>query len=380
MISLIFLLIVNCIGGFDIDLGGDFTIPPKRDLEGDHLVYSKETHDVKTYSFDGIYDTYPVTDTPYTYGYNINMVCKIINSRGTYYAGLEDVYTFQKVPMTYIEGINANFSKILSCFNYHGYSYIIYQINDGQNFTSIMRGRTSQRFKFPYNIEKFLYDHLNSKLYVFVEGNELYLVNIDVIESFWTEPNYTQKLLEKYRNLSFKNFFKLSDNLSWYLIKDIFVFNETIYFIAEEYFEDKRLLKLMKKDINGTVIYLRDLGSLDKFTFIPFTQISKYYSGNSNHVKLSLNSLAPSILISLPSSTLKNNVENIPTVWLIFLYLMDAIFVIILVYIFKYIYNLSKGKIDRIKQNSKNYEEEKELQFIDTDKEFSPYQTVVISN
>ena len=122
------------------------------------------------------------------------------------------------------------------------------------------------------------------------------------------------------------------------------------------------------------------MGSLDKFTFIPFAQISKYYSGSSNHVKLSLNSLAPSIMISMPSSTLKNNFGNMPTVWLIFLYLMDAIFVIILVYIFRYIFSLSKRKIDRIRHNSKNNGEEKELQFIDSDKEFSPYQTVVISN
>ena len=74
MISLIFLLFVYCIVGFDIDLNGDFTIPLKKDLDGDHLVYSKETHDVKTYSFDGIYDTYPVTDTPYTYGYGISNI------------------------------------------------------------------------------------------------------------------------------------------------------------------------------------------------------------------------------------------------------------------------------------------------------------------
>ena len=136
----------------------------------------------------------------------------------------------------------------------------------------------------------------------------------------------------------------------------------------------------MKKKINETVIYLRDLGSLDKFTFIPFAQISKYYSGNSNHVKLSLNFLAPSIMISMPSSTLKNNFGNMSTVWVIFLYLMDAIFVIILVYLFRYIFSLSKRKIDRIRHFSKNNEEEKELQFIDSDKEFSPYQTVVISN
>ena len=66
-------------------------------------------------------------------------------------------------------------------------------------------------------------------------------------------------------------------------------------------------------------------------------------------------------------------------VWLLFLYLMDPIFVIILVYIFKYIYSLSRKKIDRIKHNSKN-EIDKELQFIDADKEFSPYQPVIISN
>ena len=379
MISFILLTILNCICGFDIDLGGDFTPPPKDDLVGDSVAYLKESHEVKSYSFDGMYDTYPITDTPYTYGYNINMVCKIINSRGTYYAGLEDAYTFQKVPMTYIDGINANFSKILSCFNYHGYSYIIYQINDGQNITSIIRGRTTQRFKFPYNIEKFLYDHFNSKLYALVEGNELFLINMGEIESFWTESNYAQKLLEKYRDASFKNFFTLTDNLSWYFIKDIFVFNDTIYFIEQEYFEDKRILNLMKKSINGTIVHVRDLGSVEKFTFIPFSQISKYYSGNNNHVKLSLNSLAPSIMISLPSTSLKNNIENMSPVWLLFLYLMDAIFVIILVYIFKYIYSLSRKKIDRIKHNSKN-EIDKELQFIDADKEFSPYQPVIISN
>ena len=379
MISFILLTILNCICGFDIDLGGDFTPPPKDDLVGDTVAYLKESHEVKSYSFDGMYDTYPITDTPYTYGYNINMVCKIINSRGTYYAGLEDAYTFQKVPMTYIDGINANFSKILSCFNYHGYSYIIYQINDGQNITSIIRGRTTQRFKFPYNIEKFLYDHFNSKLYALVEGNELFLINMGEIESFWTESNYAQKLLEKYRDASFKNFFTLTDNLSWYFIKDIFVFNDTIYFIEQEYFEDKRILNLMKKSINGTIVHVRDLGSVEKFTFIPFSQISKYYSGNNNHVKLSLNSLAPSIMISLPSTSLKSNIENMSPVWLLFLYLMDAIFVIILVYIFKYIYSLSRKKIDRIKHNSKN-EIDTELQFIDADKEFSPYQPVIISN
>ena len=63
--------------------------------------------------------------------------------------------------------------------------------------------------------------------------------------------------------------------------------------------EDKRILNLLKKSINGTIVHVRDLGPVEKFTFILFSQISKYYSGNNNHVKLFLNSHAPSIMISL---------------------------------------------------------------------------------
>ena len=40
---------------FDIDLGCDLTPASKDDLFGYNLAYSKESYELKSYSFDGMY-------------------------------------------------------------------------------------------------------------------------------------------------------------------------------------------------------------------------------------------------------------------------------------------------------------------------------------
>ena len=316
--------------------------------------------------FDGIYEAYQKDDSDYLFGYSINLVCKIRNLTGTYYAGVEDAYSFQKSSLSKMDVMHDAY-KIMACFNYKGYSYIIFKLHDSRDV--IVRGRVAITFKFPYNIKSFLFDHLKASLYAFSNENDLHLVNMTMLESFWDVPNYPQHLAEEHKNTSLQNIFTMVDNLRWFSVKDIIVFNQTLYYIEEGDWNGQIIMRLMKMIVGGDEIVYVDDYEKENFTVIPFVQLNKYHSHNS-HVKISLNSLSPTIMVSLPSSSIKSQIENIPMFWVIILYLLDAIFVIIILYVFKYLYGISLKRINSFRNGK-----QKELK-----DQTSPYQSVILSS
>lgn len=316
--------------------------------------------------FDEVYEAYQKDDSDYIYGYSVNLVCKIRNLTGTYYAGVEDAYSFQKSTLSKMDIIK-DACNIMACFNYHGYSYIIYKLYDGRDV--ILRGRVGITFKFPVNVKNFLFDHLNSSLYAFTDSSDLYSVNMTMLEAFWTVPNYPQRLAEEHKNISLQSMFTTLADLRWFSVTDVMVFNRTLYYIEEVNWNGQMITRLMKMTIDDDEIsYIEDYGR-KHFNVVPFVQMFKYYSHNS-HVKISLNSLSPTIMVSLPSSSIKSQIPNMSTFWVIILYFLDAIFVLIILYAFKYLYGISLKRINAFRNDKKKKP-------ID---QSSPYQSVILSN
>jgi hypothetical protein len=265
------------------------------------------------------YHTFPKDDSLGSYGYDISRVCSIRQIDGTNYAGLSDAFTVIKAPYTKLLDYDRD-SQIQNCFNFKSFSYIITRKN---NITSIMRGRLTKSYKLR-NYDKIIFDHLTSRLYAQQDG-AIFEINMTMIENFWLIENYPQKLVQEHHSISLDSLFHFKNRLSGE-IEDLIVFNDTLYFIRAE--------------LTGRAIYKTLIGEIieeyvseyDKpyFDFIPFIQISKFYETNSK-IKLNLGSLSPTILISLPSSSIKSK-EEFSTPLIILLYFLDAIFVIIILW------------------------------------------------
>jgi hypothetical protein len=311
------------------------------------------------------YHTFPKDDSLGSYGYDISRVCNIRQIDDIYYAGLTDTYTIFKAAYTKLFNFDTE-SQVQNCFNYKSFSYIITRKN---NRTSIMRGRLTKSFKFQ-NYDKLIFDHLASKLYAQQEYN-IFEIDMAMLENFWIIDNYPQRLVQERKNISLDSLFKFR-NLLFGKIEDLMIFNNTLYFIRPE--------------PRGRAIYKTKVGEIQEeyvseyekpyFDFIPFIQISKYYETNSK-IKLNLGSLSPTIVISLPSSSIKSK-EELPMPLIIALYFLDAIFVIITIWGMKYIFKLSKDKYKKLKAKDEAIEQAD----INNDTYLAslPYRDIVISN
>jgi hypothetical protein len=301
-----------------------------------------------------------------SYGYDISRVCSIRQIDGTNYAGLSDAFTVFKAPYTKLLDYDRD-SQIQNCFNFKAFSYIITRKN---NITSIMRGRLTKSYKLR-NYDKIIFDHLTSRLYAQQDG-AIFEINMTMIENFWLIENYPQKLVQEHHSISLDSLFHFKDRLSGE-IEDLIVFNDTLYFIRAE--------------LTGRAIYKTLIGEIieeyvseyDKpyFDFIPFIQISKFYETNSK-IKLNLGSLSPTILISLPSSSIKSK-EEFSTPLIILLYFLDAIFVIITLWGLKYIFKYSKEAYKELKTKVEEEAVKEESTDNNTYLTSLPYRDIVIS-
>lgn len=304
--------------------------------------------------FDNDYYAYPKDDSLASFGYDNSRVCTIRKIGSSYYSGLSDAYTVFKTPYTKLQNIIS--SEIYNCFNYKAYSYIFSLIN---NTTTIMRGHLSKNFKFQ-NYNKLIFDHLYSKLYS-IDGNKISEINMTMLENFWLIDNYPQKLLQTMRNISLNHMFVERNYLTG-KIDDVTIFNDTAYFI--------RSGKIYKQNIKSK--HEEFISDWDKnfFDVIPFLQITKYYQDNP---KIKFGSISPTIIVSLPSSSIKSK-EELSMPLQIMLYFLDAMFVILTVWVLKHLFKSSKEKYEKFKTTNRNSNIEENISLASL-----PYRDIIVS-
>jgi hypothetical protein len=332
------------------------------------LILATKLHDGAKVQFDNQYDVYAKNDEGLSFGYNANQVCLIRKLGDDYYVGIEDAYSIFKTPIMRLRYLESN-STVKTCFNYNGYSYII---SEYKNITVIMRGRSMQTFKFPL-FDKYLFDHLAMKLYCYNSRiGELWEVSLPDIEAFWTIDNYAQKLVKSRHSISLRDFFALRKRIVSVL--DIMVFNNTVYFTRQ--YQNNSIIAYKSHLKSHTE---QSIGPTDypKFQFIPYLQISKYYQNYTNSkIKWALNPSLPTIVLSLPSSTIIT--EQTPVSMLVGLYFLDALFVILTVWGLKYLYKFTR---QRFKENKKDNEiSYQEIIDKDISQVSLPYKQIVVTS
>lgn len=312
--------------------------------------------------FDKIYDIYPKDDSNAAFGYNFNQVCRLRLFGDVYYMGLEEAYGILKTPLTRLQHVKKD-SEIHNCFNWHGYSYIMFGAN---NRTHIMRGRTINSFKFP-EYDKLLYDHLSSKLYAFQNiSGQITEFNLVSLENFWLYENYAQKLIRERHSVSLSDFLIQRVQLN-HSISDIMIYNNTVYYITAS-------KQINKMNINDKLEEFVMSTNRSKFDFIPFAQFSRIYQNSPESlIKLSSN---PEILVPLPSSNIKHDGTSLPLIFA--LYFLDASFIILTLLLLRYLYNkslvdLAISKFTKKSRPKNKFEESVELMP-------NPYRPVIVKH
>lgn len=334
-----------------------------------------------TYSpfFDSVYYAFPKDNSEKTFGYDQGSVCKIRKYANQQYAKLEGAFDlFQQTALTRLDALDIDnrdgSNEVTACLNYKGNSYLFY-IRGGngndidQNKTAqIMRGNLLRTFTFPIRMDRLSYDHYRSRLYVFAD-NALYRMNMTLLDSFWTDPLFSQQqLIRKERNVTMWKFFLLppirrfggGDGDVGHQITDLIVFNDTLYYFTtagslwKEYIGSPTTTRAI-------MIATDSDNKNNKFNIIPFVFIfsQQFESPSDDGIMATLTSNSPShirisglpnagnaLFFPLPSASViqgrsggggtdRLSERNNGIQWIILLYVLDAIFVFLLVCIFR---------------------------------------------
>lgn len=178
-----------------------------------------------------------------------------------------------------------NSIKLITCFKYSAYSYIIYK-NIEKNETVIIRGNNAKTFK-GLKFDKIMFDSIEKKLYL-LHYNQLYNIEIGYLENIWKNSSWSQYGVIK---MNFVASIKSGTT-------DLFIINNYIFYI----FESK--------------IY--------KF---------KIYSQNEEEFVTDTNSLKFNYLLFKAEN--KINIGGNTQFWLTMLYIIDVLIILACIYIFK---------------------------------------------
>jgi len=273
-------------------------------------------------SYEG-YDLYIKSDNIESFPYSLNQVCNIRQIGGSTYAYIEDAYSFQRTATVKLNLFNTkqSIARPLACFNFNGYSYILYKFNntsdsvrgvsDEKTVTHIMRGRIERSFKWLFDYRLFSYDHLFSKLYFLTKDNLLYQVELTSLEKLWifNKQNFTINNL----------YFKVS-NLSNYNIDNLIVFNNTIYaFNNNGIWRGKIKEALQHYKINASFKFI---------FFLPYQRLSLMIN-NLMDAPTALSSISPTISLSIPPPP---KVDNNGIIAYIF-YMLNIFLMLLLIYL-----------------------------------------------
>jgi hypothetical protein len=206
-------------------------------------------------TFDGLY-SYPV-DSCYSYGFDLNRVCRLTKNNGDYFADVVEVKSrIKSCPSKYLTNTKDKIEP-LNCLFYNGYSFIFYRIGSNIN---IIKGYYGKTFKNTMGIVGIYFDHAINKLYGLNDKGKFLLIDLEILSNYWDQ---TDKLDFKETNFIFKN------------ITDLMIFNNTIYFIKDFY--------CFKQSVFNENVDYMGYHNGDKFDMVifPLVNLDNYKTGNS---------------------------------------------------------------------------------------------------
>lgn len=315
---------------------------------------------------DGKY-AYPKDDSLAVFPFDRSHVCKIrmASESGTYYASLENVYNI--IDRTPLFGINTadGEENFLACFKYKQYSYVVYS-NVNTSLTTIMRGHLSLTLRFPFKLDFLCYDQILSSLYAIAE-NQLFKVDLNALELLWTiqtipshqqleslfTPTGIHWLINNDDDDDDGNVRNSAANHQPNTISDCIIANKTLF-----YYEQNRLY-LYRTEIRlhpennffpTTIVPIKS--HLPKISFLLFENpmLAVNYStgsigleGESNgdnnspliNIKIPLPSETLDSIIKPKNSSANDNEQNVQIeviMWRTFLYCLDLIVILIILY------------------------------------------------
>jgi hypothetical protein len=250
-------------------------------------------------------------NTATQFPYARNLICELRIHDNWYYASVVDGYSFQRSQTVNVWP--AYHRNVLACFQYEGYSYLIFY-NKQTNGTEILRNQKTKNFQLPKG--KFIFDNFDQTLY-FLDQRSLYQINLEWLEKNFVSTNASTEILDK-KIIDFQED-----------IIDIQIANsEIIYTNANN--------RLISRKLNGKYISVSSING-HKLPFIRLERIKR----DSNYETLRLS--VPPFTLAIPKSPMILEETNEKVFWLISLYIIDIVFFIILLYIIKCTRKFSKN-------------------------------------
>jgi hypothetical protein len=212
-------------------------------------------------SFDHRYLIYSKGNRPLVFPYNNRAVCILKNGGGENVAGkiqiqFESAYTFHSSAPRFLEQKTDSSSTFHACFEHDRHSFLIYQNGRNNNETHIIRSGNEKVFNFSTGYTRFLFDHVQSLLYIQFDDQWLYRLNLDaIISKFWSPSTQWGR---KNARLLLEPITRLPEN------QDVMIVNGMLYWILGDTIY-KRHLQLEQE----RRIFVSKIGA-EKFGFIPF--------------------------------------------------------------------------------------------------------------
>ena len=214
------------------------------------------------------YELYPKTSKSSInlYAYNLNKVCRISNKAYCFYGTIEDPYSFIKSGDNLLF-FGSNYTKILNCLNFKGYSYIFFKNNDYPFSIHVIKNRLEKTLDLEINIQNLYFDHFTSNLIAISDRNLVYNVNMHLLEKMWSSD--TNKI-----NFTINSSLLTSLNLHIPDYKDFIIFNSTTFFISGN---ENSLYSLEKT--SSTFISRKIVNSYKSpnFLYIPFPHFQQLF-------------------------------------------------------------------------------------------------------
>lgn len=224
-----------------------------------YRLFEGETLIDQNNSFDHQYLIHSKCNRPMIFPYNNRAVCILTqNSKinGQYQIQLESAYTFHTSAPRIMELTPLADSIFHACFEYDHHSFLIYQ-NGGNNETHIIRSGNEKVFKFFDKYERFIFDHIQSRLYIQIDDQWLYRLNLDkLVSKFWS-PSIQWG--SKNARILLEPITQLSSNCC----QDVMIANGVLYWIEEDSIYRRHLHLKQER------IFVSKIGA-KIFSFIPF--------------------------------------------------------------------------------------------------------------
>lgn len=217
--------------------------------------------------FDSIYSTISKNSAnEKIFGYDENNICFVQVTNRNIIAYTQNWQTFERTSDSLFEiSRHPNQIKIINCFKFNRYSYIIYKYKDNNEIVMIKGKNNGKTLEISFDDIK--YDYLSKKLYL-INNSMIYDIEMNDFENIWKSTN---KASDGYLKI---NLITTIDKT----ISDFLIIEDAIYIIKDNKIFKK---KIEEKDYN----FVTTTNSLH-FNYIFYKPNSDYNLGNSTNVYL----------------------------------------------------------------------------------------------